>query len=122
WRVPYLLVGRFVKHSLPVGRFVARGRRGVCYDRGMKNGRPAASSAPDTASRILDIAERLAQTRGFNGFSYADVSQELGITKASLHHHFESKAELGRALIARYSENFSTALAAIDRGAEDAIR
>jgi len=34
----------------------------------------------DTASDILDIAERLAQTRGFNGFSYADVSSELGIS------------------------------------------
>ena len=36
----------------------------------------------DTASAILDMAERLVQTRGFNGFSYADVAAELGITKA----------------------------------------
>ena len=32
---------------------------------------------PDTASRILDVAERLVQSRGFNAFSYADVAGEL---------------------------------------------
>ena len=31
----------------------------------------------DTASRILDIAERLVQSRGFNAFSYADIASEL---------------------------------------------
>ena len=56
---------------------------------------------PDTAARILDVAERLVQTRGFNGFSYADVASELDVTKASLHYHFPGKAELGQALIAR---------------------
>ena len=54
------------------------------------------------------------QTRGFNGFSYADVAAELGITTASLHYHFPGKAELGEALIERYAERFRAALAAID--------
>jgi TetR/AcrR family transcriptional regulator, transcriptional repressor for nem operon len=68
----------------------------------------------DTASRILDIAERLAQSRGFNGFSYADIASELGISKASLHYHFAGKVELGEALIRRYAARFADALAAID--------
>jgi TetR/AcrR family transcriptional repressor of nem operon len=68
----------------------------------------------DTAARILDVAERLVQVRGFNGFSYADVAAELNITKASLHYHFAGKAELGEALISRYRERFAEALAAID--------
>ena len=67
-----------------------------------------------TATRILDIAERLVQTRGFNSFSYADVAAELRISKASLHYHFPGKAELGEALIVRYTERFNDALAAID--------
>jgi len=67
-----------------------------------------------TASDILDAAERLVQSRGFNGFSYADVSSELGITKAALHYHFAGKAELGESLISRYNERFDAALAAID--------
>ena len=67
-----------------------------------------------TASRILDVAEALVQTRGFNGFSYADVAAELKITKAALHYHFVGKAELGEALIARYAARFGAELAAVD--------
>jgi TetR/AcrR family transcriptional regulator, transcriptional repressor for nem operon len=74
----------------------------------------------DTAQRILDIAERLVQTRGFNGFSYADIAGPLRITKASLHYHFPAKAVLGKRLIERYERNFLRALAAIDRGSSDA--
>ena len=67
-----------------------------------------------TSTRILDVAERLVQSQGFNGFSYADVAAELGITKASLHYHFPGKAELGLALINRYAVRFAEALHAID--------
>lgn len=49
------------------------------------------------AERILDVAERLVQQRGFNGFSYRDVAAELGITTARLHYHFRGKGELGEA-------------------------
>ena len=45
-----------------------------------------------TAEQILDVAEGLVQTRGFNSFSYADIAKQLGITTASLHYHFGSKA------------------------------
>jgi TetR/AcrR family transcriptional repressor of nem operon len=74
----------------------------------------------DTKTRILDSAERLVQSRGFNGFSYADVATELGITKASLHYHFASKAELGWALIERYADRFAAALEEIDAVGADA--
>ena len=73
-----------------------------------------------TAERVLDIAERLMQIRGFNNFSYADIATELGITKASLHYHYPGKAELGQALITRYTQRFNEALADIDRDAPDA--
>jgi TetR/AcrR family transcriptional regulator, transcriptional repressor for nem operon len=73
----------------------------------------------DTASRILDVAERLVQSRGFNGFSYADVAAELKLSKASLHYHFPGKAELGEALIARYAARFADALEEIDRRGDD---
>lgn len=73
----------------------------------------------DTAQRILDIATQLVQTRGFNGFSYADIADQLQVTKASLHYHFPSKAELGRRLIERYESSVVDALDAIDREASD---
>jgi TetR/AcrR family transcriptional repressor of nem operon len=74
----------------------------------------------DTAERILDSAEHLLQRRGFNGFSYADVAAELGVTKASLHYHFPGKAELGHALISRYTARFAHALEQIDAGGGNA--
>jgi TetR/AcrR family transcriptional repressor of nem operon len=76
--------------------------------------RRAPSGDLTTATRILDEAERLTQTSGFNGFSYADVAAELDMTTAALHYHFPGKAELGRALIERYTERFVAALADID--------
>ena len=80
---------------------------------------------PDTSQKILDIAERLVQTRGFNGFSYADIAESLGVTKASLHYHFPAKGELGRRLVGRYEKNFLAALQAIDasgKGAREKLR
>jgi TetR/AcrR family transcriptional repressor of nem operon len=73
----------------------------------------------DTRQRILDVAERLVQSRGFKGFSYADVAAELGITKASLHYHFPGKAELGEALIVRYGARFMDALEELDGRVSD---
>jgi TetR/AcrR family transcriptional repressor of nem operon len=76
--------------------------------------------ATETAARILDVAERLVQQRGFNGFSYADVAAELGISKAALHYHYASKGELGEALIRRYADRFAQALVEVEARPEDA--
>ena len=78
------------------------------------------AGASDTPQRILDIAERLVQTRGFNGFSYADIAEAMNVTKASLHYHFRGKADLGRSLIQRYEKNFLAALEGIDAATTDA--
>ena len=76
--------------------------------------------AVPTADRILDVAERLTQTRGYNGFSYADVSSALRIEKASVHYHFPTKAELGVRMVARYRERFDGALDRVEREASGA--
>src|SRR5690349_10868807 len=75
--------------------------------------RPARAAQTGTADQILDVAEGIIQTVGYNGFSYADVAGQLGITKAALHYHFASKADLGAAVIARYASRFDVALAAV---------
>jgi len=77
------------------------------------------SGEANTAAEILDVAERLVQIRGFNGFSYGDVASELGITTAALHYHFAGKAELGEALIERYASRFGEALGEIDQHGVD---
>ncbi len=74
----------------------------------------------DTATRILDAAEKLVEVRGFNGFSYADVSSELKITNAALHYYFTNKSDLGEALIVRYTSRFDDALAALESRTADA--
>jgi TetR/AcrR family transcriptional repressor of nem operon len=79
-----------------------------------------APAPSETAQRILDIAERLVQTQGFNGFSYADIAAELHVTKASLHYHYATKAELGTELIARYHAHFARALEDISASEPDA--
>jgi TetR/AcrR family transcriptional repressor of nem operon len=84
-----------------------------------------AAVSADTSQRILDIAERLVQTRGFNGFSYADIAEALEVTKASLHYHFPTKGDLGKRLIERYEEGFLAVLKSIDAsgaGARDKLK
>jgi TetR/AcrR family transcriptional regulator, transcriptional repressor for nem operon len=80
----------------------------------------SSSAATDSSTRILDIAERLVQTRGFNAFSYANIADALHVTKASLHYHFPTKAKLGERLIERYRTGFLGALDGIDATAANA--
>lgn len=62
---------------------------------------------------ILDLAQSLVQERGFNGFSYRDLSRVLGITTAGIHYHFPSKDDLGVAILQRYAGAINNALAEI---------
>jgi len=69
----------------------------------------------NTRTALLDSAERAARQRGFDAFSYADLARDVGIRKASIHHHFPVKADLAFGLIERYAARFAEALARIDR-------
>jgi len=75
-----------------------------------------------TADRVLDIAEALVQTRGYNAFSYADISRAVGVRKASLHHHYPTKADLGLALVSRYHAAFMGALSEIESKSDSPAR
>jgi TetR/AcrR family transcriptional repressor of nem operon len=52
-----------------------------------------------TQQKLIDSARHLIQTRGYNGFSYADVAEEVQVRKASIHHHFPGKSDLARAVV-----------------------
>jgi TetR/AcrR family transcriptional repressor of nem operon len=82
---------------------------------------PATTSSGGTAELALDLAEERVQLYGFNGFSYAHIAADLGISRAALHYHFASKAILGQALIDRYAARFTAALGEIDTGDGDAL-
>lgn len=56
----------------------------------------------DRKIQILDTAAELLQSRSFSSFSYQDLADRLGVTKANIHHHFKKKEDLGIALIEHY--------------------
>lgn len=60
----------------------------------------------DSVTRILNIAEARMRRVGYNAVSFRDIATEMGLKSASLHYHFPKKADLGRALVRRYSKNF----------------
>lgn len=67
----------------------------------------------DTRSKLLQTARSQIQLKGYNGFSYADLANEVGIRKASIHHHFSTKADLGREVAIEYRQDFMAALRTI---------
>ncbi|GAA5116167.1 TetR/AcrR family transcriptional regulator [Luteolibacter yonseiensis] len=66
-----------------------------------------------TSEEILRCARRLITTGGYNGFSYADISAVVGIRKASIHHHFPTKADLVTTLVSQYRKEAEAGLAAM---------
>jgi len=64
----------------------------------------------DSATQILEIAERRMRRAGYNAVSYRDIAAEIGIKSASLHYHFPKKEDLGAALVQRYSHRFEESL------------
>lgn len=49
--------------------------------------------------QILATAADILQHKSFAAFSYQDLAERLGIRKASIHHHFPTKDELGIELL-----------------------
>jgi TetR/AcrR family transcriptional repressor of nem operon len=67
----------------------------------------------DTRAELLLQAETLVRSRGYSGFSYGDLAAVVGLRKASIHHHFPTKADLALALVAAYDSRYDAALNAI---------
>jgi TetR/AcrR family transcriptional repressor of nem operon len=68
-----------------------------------------------TAEDILASARSLIVSGGYNGFSYADIADVVGIRKPSIHHHFPSKAELVRTLVVDYRKAAEEAIGNLER-------
>ena len=58
----------------------------------------------DRKQQVLDVAAELMQTRVFSAFSYQDIADRLGVTKAAIHSHYRTKEMLGNALLEQYQE------------------
>jgi TetR/AcrR family transcriptional repressor of nem operon len=58
----------------------------------------------ETADRILQTAKTLISDLGYSAFSYADIAEAVQIRKASIHHHFPTKASLVVAVLKAHRE------------------
>lgn len=54
------------------------------------------------SNEIISSAHQLILERGYSGFSYADIAEQIGIKKASIHYYFPSKANLAQQVIINY--------------------
>ena len=79
------------------------------------------SNPSTTADDILRCARVLIARGGYDSFSYADISDVVGIRKASIHHHFPSKSDLVRALVAQYRQEAEAGIAELERTVTDPL-
>ncbi|WP_413733560.1 TetR/AcrR family transcriptional regulator [Sodalis sp. RH21] len=54
------------------------------------------------ANEIISYTRQLLTSGGYRSFSFADISEKVNIRKASIYHHFTSKADLVRTVVAQY--------------------
>ena len=82
----------------------------------------ALEAPPNTAivNQIIDCAQELVQSRGYNAFSFRDLAQRVGIKSASVHYYFPTKGDLARALVVRYRAQFGAHLSRISESQGDA--
>jgi TetR/AcrR family transcriptional repressor of nem operon len=79
------------------------------------------SNLSTTSDDILACARSLIVAGGYNGFSYADIAGVVGIRKASIHHHFPTKVDLVRTLVARYREEAEAVIANLEFEVSDPL-
>ncbi|MDX1889017.1 TetR/AcrR family transcriptional regulator [Mycolicibacterium sp. 050158] len=77
--------------------------------------------APTTEDDIISCARTLLANGGYNGFSYADIAQVIGIRKASIHYYFPTKVDLVRTLVARYRAEAAAGFAEMSRRRPDPV-
>ncbi|VFU08243.1 TetR/AcrR family transcriptional regulator [Methylocella tundrae] len=75
----------------------------------------------DTRLELLTKAEALVRSRGYSGFSYADLALAVGVRTASIHYYFPAKKDLGVALVAFYDERYDAEMARILRATDDGL-
>jgi len=61
-----------------------------------------------TRDAILESATKLFSTKGFAGTSMSDLAEDLGLSKAAIYHHFESKGSILQNLIESTQEDIET--------------
>src|SRR6187455_1635177 len=76
--------------------------------------KPSGQTAADTKTRILDAADEIFVRRGIDGAHMQEIADQAGVNEALLHYHFQSKAELARAVWLRIASSFVPGIFQID--------
>ena len=80
------------------------------------------ANTTNTAVRILNSAHALMVERGYNAFSYADISDAVHVSKASIHHHFPTKSQLAREVIVQYRQGVRAAMVDMKKNIPDPFK
>ena len=64
--------------------------------------------------QLLEHASVLIRQRGYNGFSYRDLAELVGVKTSSIHYYFPAKDDLVLEVVRLYCERSQARLAAID--------
>ncbi|WP_144630616.1 TetR/AcrR family transcriptional regulator [Bordetella genomosp. 13] len=79
---------------------------------------PAAKSlgaaSGSTRDQLICHAQTLMRERGYNGFSYRDLAEHVGVKTASIHYHFPQKEDLLLAAVEDYTGRAMQAVRGVD--------
>lgn len=100
-----------IYYRQPVGLTAVMHRNGGDYMRVVKE-------AAERRNEILDVAERLFGTKGFDNTSTNDILNEIGIARGTLYYHFRSKEEILDALIGRITGQLAARAKAVAENRE----
>lgn len=64
----------------------------------------------DKREELMDAAESRIRSNGYDGFSFRELADVVGIKSSSVHYYFPTKADLGAAVARRYTDRFFAAL------------
>jgi|SRR5690606_2731552 len=56
---------------------------------------------------IIQLADTLIRQKGYNAFSFYEISDKVGIKTASIHYHFPAKSDLGIAVVDLHIKNLN---------------
>lgn len=66
------------------------------------------------AQEIIRCANHFLAVGGYNGFSFADIAESVGVRKASIHHHFPTKETLVKATVSLHRTATQRGLRSLD--------
>ncbi|MBP2562560.1 TetR/AcrR family transcriptional repressor of nem operon [Neorhizobium galegae] len=70
--------------------------------------------ATNVREELIASAEDLIRRRGYSGYSYADVSERVGIRKPTIHYYFPTKQDLTYTALQAYRARYKSALLGIE--------